>query len=110
MKYGWDTELNRQPLQHKLNLATLDGRSQVSHVFTHKIEVNDYDTIMKFIDWGIENLGTFCPYEIFCDNRSKDRTNAKWLIKTLSGHLGEKWVEFYIKKQDLPLVLLCWKE
>lgn len=109
MKYGWDTEYDRVPLEIG-NLARLDSRSRVSHIFSHRVEVSGYKDVTNFINWGVENLGTFCPFEIFFDADRNDRLNVKWLIKTIPGRYTNPWSEFYIKKEDLPLVMLYWQK
>ena len=98
----YHTELDRQFLKFDLALCKLDGRSKAN-----------YATINKFIEWGMNNLGLFSIYDIFYDSsnlNNKERLNAKWLIKSKTAEFGRTYIEFYIRKEDLPIVLLCWKE
>ena len=112
MKY-YHTEFDRQLLNSDLALCKLDGRSKASHRFPYRLESKDYNTINKFIEWGMNNLGLFSIYDVFYDSsylNNKERLNAKWLIKSKTTDFGTAYVEFYIRKEDLPIVLLCWKE
>lgn len=109
----YHTELDRQFLKFDLALCKLDGRSKASYQFPYRLECGDYATINKFIEWGMNNLGLFSIYDIFYDSsnlNNKERLNAKWLIKSKTAEFGRTYIEFYIRKEDLPIVLLCWKE
>lgn len=113
MKFGWETELDRLALTNDMHLATLDGRSRASGIFSHKIECSDYDTISRFIEWGVNNLGSFSVYDIFFDSlnfQNPSRISVSWLINSKKPQYNAAYAEFYIRKKDLPLILLYWQD
>ena len=109
---NYHTEYDKLELNDNLYISKLDNRSKAAWRFPYCLTSCNYDIIANFIDWGINNLGSFSPFEIYynSDNyQNKRRLDVKWLVKTTS-HYGSSYAEFYVRKEDLSTVLLFWNE